>query len=161
LFIYRDRKAWLLGDKRKTIGLTAINVAALHKPYVAPSQFEKNQRSELTDMRVLLETLLRNPDFNVHTGLYDLKGFSERSRSMVLRHQRDLKPVLEAEFQNAGRAQNGGNPKRRKRFDALLAVMKKFNLTSAAQLADFIAKRQHADWQRDKDSRPKDESDNW
>ena len=161
LFFYTDRKAWLLGDKRKAVGASATKAAEAYKPYVARSEFEKNQRSELTDMRVLLETLLKNPDFNVHTGLYDLKGFSERTRGMVLRYQRDLKPVLEAEFQNAGRAQNGGNPKMRKRLDALLAVMQKFNLTSAAQLADFVAKRQNADWQRDKDSRPKDESYSW
>lgn len=161
MFIYTDRKAWLLGDKRKAVGLTAVKAAEDYKPYVDSSQFSKNQRSELTEMRVLLETLLKNPDFNVHTGLYDLKGVGERTRGMLLRYQRDLRPVLEAEFQNAGRAQNGGNPKMRKRLDSLLGVMKKFNLTSAAQLADFLLKRQHADWQRDKDSRPKDESDNW
>lgn len=161
LFFYTDRKAWLLGDKRKAVAVTSVKAAEAYTPYIARSQFAKNQQSELTDMRVLLETLLKNPDFNVYTDLYDLKGFSARSRGMVLRYQRDLKPALEAEFQNAGRAQNGGNPKQRKRFDALLDVMKKFNLTSAAQLADFLVARFNADWKRDKDSRPKDESDNW
>ena len=161
LFFYTDRKAWLLGNRRKAVGATDTKAAEARKPYVARSEFEKNQRSELTDMRVLLETLLKNPDFNLYTDLYDLKGFSDRTRGMVLRYQRDLKPALLAEFQNAGRAQNGGNPKMRKRLDALLAVMKKFNLSSAEQLADFITQRHQADWQRDRDSRPKDESDNW